>query len=215
MVKDNFFVSIIVPTYNRALSIHKTLNSRKEQTHDNWECLVIDDKSTDNTKEVIMDYAKEDSRFRYLINDRAKGAQGARNSGIINANANWIVFFDSDDYMHSRFLEKMISHLQVSKVDIVTCFSNLIDFKTGNKMTTSSVESFIYRLKKKLEIKESITPHKWRHTFATNFLRGGGDLETLRLLMGHANLKTTQKYLHLSKNDIFKQYRKVMNQENM
>jgi len=127
-------------------------------------------------------------------------------------------------------------HIKITKTDVdrFVCFTDqakkllitfiakykisellFFDFKTGNKMTTSSVESFIYRLKKKLEIKESITPHKWRHTFATNFLRGGGDLETLRLLMGHANLKTTQKYLHLSKNDIFKQYRKVMNQENM
>jgi len=134
MVNDIFFVSIVVPTYNRALSIHKTLNSIKEQTHDNWECLVIDDKSTDNTKKVIMDYSKEDSRFRYLINDRAKGAQGARNTGIINAKADWIVFFDSDDFMHSRFLEKMISHLIISKADIVTCFSNLIDFKTNKKI---------------------------------------------------------------------------------
>lgn len=85
------------------------------------------------------------------------------------------------------------------------------DFKTNNKLTTSSVESFIYRIKKKLSIEENITPHKWRHTFATAFLRQGGDLETLRLLLGHSNLKTTQKYLHLSKNDIISKYMETMN----
>jgi len=61
-----------------------------------------------------------------------------------------------------------------------------------------------------LKIEENITPHKWRHTFATNFLNRGGNLETLRLLLGHANLKTTQKYLHLSKGDIFRNYNEVM-----
>lgn len=84
------------------------------------------------------------------------------------------------------------------------------DFKTNKKLTTSSVESFIYRVKKRLQIQENITPHKWRHTFATNFLKNGGDLETLRLLLGHSNLKTTQKYLHLSKNDIITNYMSIM-----
>lgn len=84
------------------------------------------------------------------------------------------------------------------------------DFNTGKKLTTSSVESLIYRLKKKLCIEENITPHKWRHTFATTFLKNGGDLETLRLLLGHSNLKTTQKYLHLSRNDIVNNYQLIM-----
>jgi len=122
-------------------------------------------------------------------------------------------------------------HVKVTKTDVdrYVCFtkstrdlmkryvvSNSIkdyifyDFKTGNKMTTSSVESFVYRLKIKLKIEENITPHKWRHTFATNFLKKGGDLETLRLLLGHSNLKTTQKYLHLSKGDIISNYMDIM-----
>lgn len=85
-----------------------------------------------------------------------------------------------------------------------------IDFNTSLPLTTSSVESLLYRLKKRLKIQQNITPHKWRHTFATNFLKRGGDLETLRLLLGHSNLRTTQKYLHLSKNDIITNYMNVM-----
>ena len=84
------------------------------------------------------------------------------------------------------------------------------NFKDDEPMSTSSVESFVYRIKKKLKIKENITPHKWRHTFATNFLRSGGNIETLRILMGHSNLKTTQKYLHLSKQDILTEYKRIM-----
>lgn len=122
-------------------------------------------------------------------------------------------------------------HIKISKTDVdrYVCFTDstkqllmkyvvtqsinkyvFYDFNTGKKLTTSSVECLIYRLKKKLCIEENITPHKWRHTFATGFIKNGGDLETLRLLLGHSNLKTTQKYLHLSKSDIIKNYLKTM-----
>lgn len=122
-------------------------------------------------------------------------------------------------------------HVQITKTDVdrYVCFTEstskllkkyivvhnindyiFFDFDTKNIMTTSSVESFIYRLKIKLNITENITPHKWRHTFATTFIKNGGDLETLRLLLGHSNLKTTQKYLHLSRSDIVTNYMFVM-----
>ena len=85
------------------------------------------------------------------------------------------------------------------------------NLKTFKRMTTASIESLFYQLKKRYGIQDNITPHKWRHTFATSFLRKGGDLETLRMLLGHSNLKTTQKYLHLNHQDIRKTYQAVMN----
>ena len=89
-------------------------------------------------------------------------------------------------------------------------FYNLTNKK---HMTTASIESLFYQLKKRHQIQDNITPHKWRHTFATSFLRKGGDLETLRMLLGHSNLKTTQKYLHLNHQDIRKTYQAIMNQK--
>jgi integrase/recombinase XerD len=89
-------------------------------------------------------------------------------------------------------------------------FYNLTNKK---HMTTASLESLFYQLKKRHQIQDNITPHKWRHTFATSFLRKGGDLETLRMLLGHSNLKTTQKYLHLNHQDIRKTYQAIMNQK--
>jgi len=94
--------------------------------------------------------------------------------------------------------------------DIPYVFYNL---RTGEKMTTSAIESMIYQLKKTKGIHDNITPHKWRHTFATEFLRKGGDLETLRMILGHRNLKTTQKYLHLTEHDIRLTYQKIMDQD--
>jgi integrase/recombinase XerD len=84
------------------------------------------------------------------------------------------------------------------------------DLKRYQPMTTSAIESMFYQLKNRCLIKDNITPHKWRHTFATIFLRRGGDLETLRMLLGHSNLKTTQKYLHLTEQDIQKKYQEIM-----
>ncbi len=85
------------------------------------------------------------------------------------------------------------------------------NLKNKRPMTSASIESLFYQLKKRTGVKDNITPHKWRHTFATNFLRKGGDLETLRMLLGHTNLKTTQKYLHLNQQDIRKTYQAIMN----
>jgi site-specific recombinase XerD len=87
------------------------------------------------------------------------------------------------------------------------------NLSTLKRMTTSSIESLFYQLKKRHGIQDNITPHKWRHTFATSFLRKGGDLETLRMLLGHSNLKTTQKYLHLNQQDIRKTYQAIMNKQ--
>lgn len=78
------------------------------------------------------------------------------------------------------------------------------------KLSTTSVQTFISRIKKKLSITDNITPHKWRHTFATRFLRNGGDLETLRLILGHTKLTTTQKYLHMNKKDLIENYKRVI-----
>lgn len=84
------------------------------------------------------------------------------------------------------------------------------NFETGHKLTVTSVETMTVRLKKRLNIKCSISPHKWRHTFATRFVRGNGNMESLRLMLGHSNLKTTQKYLHLDKNDLVEAYNNVL-----
>jgi len=81
-----------------------------------------------------------------------------------------------------------------------------IDFRTGEQITVNSVETTCVRLKDDLNIKVSISPHKWRHTFATLFLKRNKDLEVLRLILGHSKLSTTQKYLHLDKDFLHEIY---------
>ena len=84
-----------------------------------------------------------------------------------------------------------------------------IDFSTGEIISGNTIESLTHRLKRKLDIQQSISPHKWRHTFATRFVKRNGNMEVLRQIMGHTSLKTTQKYLHINKDTLHDEYFRI------
>lgn len=118
-------ISIIIPTYNRAAIINKTIDSFIAQDFNDWEMIVVDDHSKDNTKEVIEKYHKRDARIGYMLNERKKGAQGARNTGILHAQADWVVLFDSDDYVYPNFLSTLKAAVD-DKTDVVTCYAQIM-----------------------------------------------------------------------------------------
>jgi glycosyltransferase involved in cell wall biosynthesis len=96
---NNPKVSIIMATYNRAHFIVETLVSIQNQTFLDWECIIVDDGGTDNTKEVIKPIIEEDKRFLYVQRDDIyqKGLPGCRNNGLDIAKGDYIIFFDDDD----------------------------------------------------------------------------------------------------------------------
>lgn len=126
-------ITVIIPTFNRAHLIERTIESVRQQKFQDWECIIVDDHSTDNTKEVVEDYCKRDARFHYLVNEGKKGAQGARNTGLKHAQNDWVVFFDSDDVMHGDMLESMADAIGRFKeqYDVFTCFSNIVTTQSG------------------------------------------------------------------------------------
>lgn len=124
-------ISIIIPTYNREKILAKTLDSVSFQSYQDWECIIVDDFSTDNTRLVVKEFVDKDSRFKYMINEKKKGAQGARNTGLFNCKAEWVFFFDSDNILHHDCLQLLISGARAN-VDVVQCFSKVIDVETGN-----------------------------------------------------------------------------------
>ncbi len=95
----NSLVSIIIPTFNRAILLKETLESVLKQTYSNWECLVIDDGSDDATKEVITDFSIQNSRIRYYERpaSKIKGPSSCRNFGIEKSTGELLIFLDSDD----------------------------------------------------------------------------------------------------------------------
>lgn len=103
-------VSIIIPTYNRGHLIGETLDSILSQTYKNWECIVIDDGSTDNTEELLKEFIKKDNRFQYYKrpDKRTKGPNSCRNFGYELSKGEYIKWFDSDDLMYDNLLEKQL-----------------------------------------------------------------------------------------------------------
>ena len=100
-------VTIILATFNRAHFIIETLKSIQAQTYINWECLIIDDGSTDAIEEVLKPILKEDNRFKYYkrLPNYKKGLPGSRNYGLKIAKGDYIIFFDDDDIVHPLCLE--------------------------------------------------------------------------------------------------------------
>ena len=100
-------VSIITPSYNTAKFINKTIESVQAQTYKNWEMIIIDDCSTDNTDEVVFKYLS-DNRIKYIKNEKNSGAEVSRNKALREAKGKWIAFLDSDDLWSPEKLEKQI-----------------------------------------------------------------------------------------------------------
>jgi len=141
-------VSIIIPTYNRAHLIGETLDSVLAQTYSNWECIVVDDGSTDETDKLMVSYCEKDYRFQYSKREiLPKGASHCRNIGLEKAKGNYCIFLDSDDILISNCLDNRILRIKenpesffwifpmmiqrekdISEVIIPSCENYLIEF---------------------------------------------------------------------------------------
>ena len=114
-------ISVIIPTYNRAHLICESIQSALLQTHNNIEVIVIDDASTDNTRQVIKKI--NDNRICYFRHDRNKGASCARNTGLKKVNGQYVAFLDDDDKWLPSKLEKQLDIFNngSKSIGLVTC----------------------------------------------------------------------------------------------
>lgn len=110
-------ISVIVPVYNVEKYLEECLDSIQNQTYSNIEIILVNDGSTDNSKEICEKYCKQDSRFK-LINQTNQGQSVARNNGIAASTGEFIVFVDSDDIIRRNYLEKLMQYM-TEEVDIV------------------------------------------------------------------------------------------------
>ncbi len=103
-------VSIIIPVFNRAAILQKTLDSVVNQSYQDWECIIVDDGSTDQTMPLLNKLAGKDLRFRVFQRDetKVKGASSCRNTGLEQASGEFVIFFDSDDELLPHCLENRI-----------------------------------------------------------------------------------------------------------
>jgi len=123
-------VSVIVPTHNYGTFISETLKSLQRQTVADWECLVVDDGSTDDTAEVVARFAEREPRLRYVWQENQRQAV-AKNTGLAGARGKYVQFLDADDLIESHKLERQIAYLEEHpEVDIV--YGGVRYFRTPN-----------------------------------------------------------------------------------
>ncbi|MBP0904522.1 glycosyltransferase family 2 protein [Mariniflexile gromovii] len=128
----NTLVSIIVPCFKQAHFLNESLQSVLNQTYPNWECIIVNDGSPDNTEIVAKQWCTKDKRFKYLYKENG-GLSSARNAGITVGTGEFILPLDADDLIHETFLEKLVPVLNNDKaLAIVSCYSKFFEKNINN-----------------------------------------------------------------------------------
>jgi glycosyltransferase involved in cell wall biosynthesis len=141
-------ISVIVPVYNREDLVSETIDSVLKQTYLNWELILVDDGSTDNTWVILESYSKRDARIKAFKRDREpKNANTCRNIGAVNARGRYFVFLDSDDLLLPTTLEERINSIEKVKEDFILRFSHrLVDGKTVARRTAPPESPLLIRV---------------------------------------------------------------------
>ena len=124
-------VSIITPCYNSAGFIAPTINSVLDQTYKNWELIVIDDKSTDDTCAVVDGFCAKNNQVRLIKIEKNGGVSNARNIGLAEAKGKYIAFLDSDDVWLKDKLLDQVAFMEKDNLPMSFCAYNKID-EAGN-----------------------------------------------------------------------------------
>lgn len=143
-------ISIIVPVYNAEYYLDRCITSVKKQSYSNWELILVDDGSQDNSCNVCKQHILQDDRIMLICNNHG-GTAKARNTALCIANGDYIAFLDADDAYHPRFLELMVGAAEKYRCDIALC--KIIRGTYSTAFFSSSVVS----APKLLTVKETMT----------------------------------------------------------
>lgn len=125
-------ISIIVPVYNVSKYLYRALTSITNQTLQDIEILCVDDYSTDNSLKILKDFSKKDTRIKVFKHSQNLGVSCTRNTALKYAKADYLMFLDPDDYVVSKFCEKMYETITKDNLDLVVCGVNV---EVANDMT--------------------------------------------------------------------------------
>lgn len=157
-------VSIIVPAYNVEQFVKKTLDSIRKQTFSDYEVIVINDGSTDMTKEILKEFCEMDSRFN-VIDQENQGVSAARNNGLRMAKGKYVVFYDADDFIPRSALEKMVYTAESKGADLV------IGRLKINRLEGSNTSKATIRLSRKNIISKTDTDLLWNFSICNKLFR--------------------------------------------
>ena len=114
-------ISVVIPVFNGEKHIESCLKSVRAQTFPDFECLCVDNGSTDKTAQIVSEFAARDARFKLIFSDHAGKQAGARNKGLEQAQGDLITYVDADDFIHPRMLEILLSVMERESADAVGC----------------------------------------------------------------------------------------------
>ena len=141
----NNLVSIITPAYNAEKYIKDTIESVIAQTYVNWELIIVDDASKDNTVNIIKIYQKKDRRIKLIPLNENQGVANARNTAIENAQGQYIAFLDADDFWEKEKLSKQIKFMQNNKIAFSYHAYRLFDLSNQKQKTILVPEKLNYK----------------------------------------------------------------------
>lgn len=116
--------SIVIPTYNRAHLLSETIRSVQAQAFTDWECIIVDDGSSDNTRELVEGFSREDARVRYVWQQNSERS-AARNNGIGHAKGQYVCFLDSDDHYLPEHLAQLYNFLATRSFPVAMIIANM------------------------------------------------------------------------------------------
>ena len=138
-------VSVIMPAYNSEKYIGEAIASVLAQNYEDWELLIINDASTDNTGSIIKYYSDLDKRVKAFTLSQNAGVANARNVGIKNANGQYIAFLDSDDFWYKNKLEKQIAYMQANNVAFSYHNFRILNISNGKEKIVTVPKKLDYK----------------------------------------------------------------------
>ena len=163
--------SLIIPVYNVEKYVAKCLASIFNQSYNNYEVIIVDDGSLDNSAKIIKEFIKNKNKFKYYKKTNG-GLSDARNYGVNYATGDYIIFIDSDDYIDNLLLEKLNNVLKNKKYDIVRYGLNVVDendkklYEVNNAINGNNLEDTIKSI-----LKTGYLENSWLYAYNTDFWR--------------------------------------------
>lgn len=179
MNNENILVSVIMPVYNSKQYLHDAINSVLTQTYKNFELILVDDGSKDESPQICDSFAKLDVRVR-VFHKKNGGVCSARNLGLQEAKGEYVAFIDNDDLYDKRLLEVLIKQINLNKSDIIKCGRKNTNIDCNGKIIESRVSSWNRTqvfdknqlLEKYYELKRTgVLSSVWNGLYRKNFLK--------------------------------------------
>lgn len=143
MQNSNDFVSVIMPCFNAQAFLDEAIHSVVKQTYENWELLVLDDGSSDQSKEVALKWERKDNRVRLVPNEKNMGVSKTRNRGIDLSSSQWIAFLDSDDVWEEEKLERQVELAREHEAEFVFTACSIIDKDSNRRGEMTNIPELV------------------------------------------------------------------------